>query len=108
MKPFIKWAGGKNLVLGSLQEFFPSKQHSFNYAEPFLGGGAMFFYLANNFSLQKVVLNDISPKLIATYLAVQKYYNELIILLNSLQSQLAKPLVLTAILVVLTTNLNKN
>lgn len=87
MKPFIKWAGGKNLVLGSLQKFFPSKQHSFNYAEPFLGGGAMFFYLANNFSLQKVVLNDISPKLIATYLAVQKYCNELIILLNSLQSQ---------------------
>jgi len=87
MKPFIKWAGGKNLVLGSLQKFFPGKQHSFNYAEPFLGGGAMFFYLANNFSLQKVVLNDISPKLIATYLAVQKYCNELIVLLNSLQSQ---------------------
>ena len=37
MKPFIKWAGGKNLVLGSLQKFFPSKQHSFNYAEPFFG-----------------------------------------------------------------------
>ena len=86
MKPFIKWAGGKNLVLGSLQKFFPSKQHSFNYAEPFLGGGAIFFYLANNFSLQKVVLNDISPKLIATYLAVQKYYNELIILLNSTET----------------------
>ena len=37
MKPFIKWAGGKNLVLGSLQKFFPNKQHSFNCAEPFLG-----------------------------------------------------------------------
>ena len=37
MKPFIKWAGGKNLVLGLLQKFFPSKQHSFNCAEPFLG-----------------------------------------------------------------------
>ena len=76
MKPFIKWAGGKNFVLASLQNFFPSKQNSFNYAEPFLGGGAMFFYLANNFNLQKVVLNDVSPKLIATYLAVQKYYQQ--------------------------------
>ena len=37
MKPFIKWAGGKNLVLGLLQKFFPNKQHSFNCAEPFLG-----------------------------------------------------------------------
>jgi site-specific DNA-adenine methylase len=37
-------------VLASLQNFFPSKQNSFNYAEPFLGGGAMSFYLANNFS----------------------------------------------------------
>ncbi len=87
MKPFIKWAGGKNFVLASLQNFFPSKQNNFNYAEPFLGGGAMFFYLANNFNLQKIVLNDVSPKLIATYLAVQKYCKQLVVLLNNLQQQ---------------------
>src|SRR6476661_5619183 len=41
--PFIKWAGGKTQLLPKLYAFVPAE---FNrYFEPFLGGGAMFFYL---------------------------------------------------------------
>jgi DNA adenine methylase len=47
-KPFLKWAGGKTQLLEELEKRLP--QHIIddrtieNYVEPFVGGGAMFFY----------------------------------------------------------------
>jgi hypothetical protein len=41
--PFVKWAGGKTQLLTELYALAPAE---FNrYFEPFLGGGALFFYL---------------------------------------------------------------
>ena len=43
LKPVVKWAGGKAKILNQLSNYFP---YDFcNYHEPFMGGGAVFFYL---------------------------------------------------------------
>jgi DNA adenine methylase len=52
MKPFLKWVGGKFGVLPEISPYFPSCEVK-NYAEPFLGGGAMFFYLAGEKRIEK-------------------------------------------------------
>lgn len=65
-KPFVKWAGGKTQLLGPLISIIPD---SFNdYYEPFIGGGAMFFYLASrNLTQKRVFLSDINSELINVY-----------------------------------------
>lgn len=64
--PFVKWAGGKTQLLKELNTMIPSK---FNrYFEPFLGGGAMFFYLVSCRNLRfSAHLSDINTNLIACY-----------------------------------------
>jgi len=65
-KPFLKWAGGKTQLLGPLSALIPGSFN--NYFEPFLGGGAMFFYLANqNFIKNGVTLSDINSDLVNVY-----------------------------------------
>jgi DNA adenine methylase len=70
-KPFLKWAGGKAQLLNHLKPLIP---HHFNdYFEPFLGGGAMFFYLfSNGYLLNKTYLTDINGDLINVYKCLKK------------------------------------
>ena len=69
IKPFIKWVGGKTKLLSDIEKNLPKalKKRKFNYVEPFLGGGAVFFYLVQKFNIEKAYLNDINSKLINTY-----------------------------------------
>ena len=72
-KPFLKWAGGKSQLLPQYAPLFPKKFNT--YFEPFLGGGAVFFYLAP----QKAILSDINKELISTYNVVKNGVEELIL-----------------------------
>nr|WP_253274308.1 DNA adenine methylase [Myxosarcina sp. GI1] len=45
-KPFIKWVGGKTQLLPELSSRIP--QDFANYFEPFVGGGALFFFCNQN------------------------------------------------------------
>lgn len=66
MKPFLKWAGGKQRLLPQLLPLFPKTYD--RYLEPFLGGGAVFFELQPKVAL----LADANRKLIECYRAVKK------------------------------------
>lgn len=69
--PFLKWVGGKTQLLKQLELFLP--QRCDNYIEPFLGGGAVFFFLRSAGRLTgKVTLADINAELIHAYRIVQK------------------------------------
>lgn len=66
-KPFVKWAGGKSGLITSLIPFIPKNFNS--YFEPFVGGGALFFYLKNQKILnsKKIYINDKNSQLINAY-----------------------------------------
>lgn len=68
LKPMIKYRGGKSKEIGSFQEFFP--QEYSRYIEPFLGGGAVFFYL----NPKRSIVNDLNPKLMEFYNDVRNDY----------------------------------
>ena len=89
-KPFVKWAGGKRALLEILCASLPQNFNA--YFEPFLGGGALFFELANKGLLQgkKVYLNDKNAELINAYLAIQKEPQKLLNELNSMQKAHSK------------------
>jgi DNA adenine methylase len=75
--PFIKWAGGKTQLLPKLYAFVPAE---FNrYFEPFLGGGAMFFYLISVKNKRFTsYLSDINSELINSYAVVKDNVEKLI------------------------------
>lgn len=69
-KPFLKWVGGKTQLLAQFGAYFPV--HFARYFEPFVGGGAVFFYLWNHDALpQEVFLFDNNEELINTYRVIR-------------------------------------
>lgn len=61
IKPFLRWAGGKQWISGHLAKLIPADIGT--YYEPFLGGGSLYFTALPN----KAVLSDVNPRLIETY-----------------------------------------
>ena len=88
IKPFLKWVGGKTKLLSEIEKNLPKelKKRKFNYVEPFLGGGAVFFHLAQKFNIEKAYLNDLNNKLIDTYKHVRDRNPELIQKLKKLET----------------------
>lgn len=89
-KPFLKWAGGKGQLLCQLSEHLPRKisEEPFTYIEPFVGGGAMLFYMLQSFSnIKKAVINDANEDLILTYRTVKADVELLIARLAEMESE---------------------
>jgi DNA adenine methylase len=74
-RPFLKWAGGKGRLLEQYRPFFPTFK---TYYEPFLGGGALFFYLQPS----RAVLSDINPELVNVYQCIRDRVDAVITLLE--------------------------
>lgn len=73
-KPIVKWAGGKTRLVDALLAHLPMDIGT--YVEPFAGGAALFFGLADTVlagtrRLRKAVLADHNPELMACYRAVK-------------------------------------
>jgi DNA adenine methylase len=69
-RPFLKWAGGKGQLLPELTRRLPVRFH--RYHEAFVGGGALFFHLANLGQLRAgATLSDFNPELILCYQVVR-------------------------------------
>lgn len=78
-KPFIKWAGGKQGLLAQYRPFFP--KDITGYIEPFLGGGAVFFFLQGQRLLEqasRIVLADFNLDLITCWQVVRDNPGDLI------------------------------
>lgn len=75
-KPILKWAGGKRQLISQISDHLPKEFDT--YFEPFVGGGALFFYLLP----EKGILVDNNPVLINVYTVVK---NNVEILIKSLR-----------------------
>lgn len=87
--PVLKWAGGKGMLLPQLSEKYPSELHRGaikKYIEPFVGGGAVFFDIANSYAVEEAYLLDINPELVILYNVIKNNVFELIEELEGLQS----------------------
>ncbi len=62
---FVKWAGGKQQLIEQFKPLFPKKFN--NYFEPFVGSGAVAFYILQRYKPKKVLLSDINAELINAY-----------------------------------------
>lgn len=79
--PFLKWAGGKGQLLPQLAAQLPATLHTGRirrYVEPFVGSGALFFYVQQRYPVDEFVLIDRNPALIQVYRMVQREVEALI------------------------------
>ena len=72
--PFVKWVGGKRQLLASIAEHLPKNIKKYNYIEPFVGGGAVFFHLQP----QRAIINDSNTELINVYQVIKNQPAELV------------------------------
>ena len=88
-KPFLKWAGGKGQLINDIETHLPDEVRTgqiTKYVEPFVGGGAVFFYIAQKYTkIQHFYLLDINDDLVNCYKAVKEDVEELIAYLTELQ-----------------------
>jgi len=74
-QPFVKWVGGKSQLLAQFESLFP--REIVRYAEPFVGGGAVFFHLKRRFPRMRAKLCDNNAELINAYRVVRDFPREL-------------------------------
>ena len=90
-KPFIKWVGGKGQLIEQLEALLPAdftERENVTYIEPFVGGGAMLFYMLQTYpNIKSAVINDINPDLTLCYQVVRDNPYELIKSLKAIQSE---------------------
>lgn len=89
-RPFIKWVGGKGQLLQQLERQLPTDLHEeeFTYIEPFVGGGAMLFYMLQNFmNIKQVVINDINRNLTEAYRVIKQEPEGLVYRLKHIEQQ---------------------
>jgi DNA adenine methylase len=90
VKPFLKWAGGKTQLIAEIEKNLPNSavDKKFTYVEPFVGSGAVLFWMISEFSLlEKAVVNDINEDLINTYKSIKSTHKELISILEIMQKE---------------------
>lgn len=90
-KPFVKWVGGKGQLINQLEALLPADFDSWKdatYIEPFVGGGAMLFYmLQRHTNIKKAVINDVNADLVTCYRTVRDKVEQLIPVLKALQKK---------------------
>jgi len=89
-KPFLKWAGGKRQLLGSIARFVPPELgiKEFIYIEPFVGSGAVLFWMLAHFpKVERAIISDINGDLIGCYRTLKAHPHDLIDILARWQNE---------------------
>lgn len=81
VSPVLKWVGGKRQLVETFSSLLPKKITS--YCEPFIGGGALLFYLQPN----HIYINDINKDLILLYSIIKKDVENLINVLGKCKNE---------------------
>lgn len=84
-KPFLKWAGGKTQLIEQIKRQLPDtiKTNRFTYIEPFVGSGAVLFWILEEYpNLEKAIINDINKDLTNSYLTIKHNVKDLINILK--------------------------
>ena len=66
--PFVKWVGGKRVLLPSIKSHLPAEFN--DYHEPFLGGGALFWAIGSK--AKNAFLSDKNLELVITYRVIKE------------------------------------
>ncbi len=87
LKPFVKWVGGKSQLVEEIEKMLPAEGEKFltKYAEPMVGGGALFFSILSKYNFKELYISDINSELINAYQAVKSDVDNLITKLNEMQ-----------------------
>ena len=61
LKPFVKWVGGKSQLLNKIEKMLPKNGEKVltKYAEPMVGGGALFFSVLSKYDFDEFYISDI-------------------------------------------------
>jgi DNA adenine methylase len=86
IKPFLRWAGGKQNLVSELLKHAPSHELIQKYYEPFLGAGSLFF--ANGFD--NAYISDTNSQLINTYLSIKNDYRKVYSLIKLYETKFLK------------------
>lgn len=87
--PFLKWAGGKRKLMPQIDAYLPAALKNGRlqrYIEPFVGSGALFFYIAQTYPLKEYFINDVNSELIMAYKTIQSEVESLIDCLTAIES----------------------
>lgn len=89
-RPFLKWAGGKSQLLEEFRRRLPAQElqggELTRYVEPFIGGGAVYFYLTRLYPFEECTISDVNEDLVLTYRVIQRSLQALIERLASFES----------------------
>ena len=84
-QPFVKWAGGKSQLIPQISKYLP-RQYD-RYFEPFVGGGALFFFLRP----RRAIISDANFELINAYRVIKDELDLLTKSLETLQRKTVSP-----------------
>jgi DNA adenine methylase len=88
-KPFLKWAGGKKQLLMEFNDRLPNHIKDTGtikrYVEPFVGGGAMFFFLKKHYTIEESILLDINRELVMAYQVIKNDHKNLTEMLKEIE-----------------------
>jgi len=90
-KPFVKWVGGKAQLIEQLEALLPAdfdRWENVTYIEPFVGGGAMLFYMLQTHpNIKSAIINDINEDLTTCYKVVKQSPDVLVESLKQIQNE---------------------
>lgn len=93
VRPFVKWAGGKNKLIPQMEQYYPKelKENKIDvYIEPFVGGGAILIDILKKYNIKKAYAFDINKNLINCYNIIKDKVESLVLELKKLEEEYLK------------------
>ena len=87
LKTPLRYPGGKSKATTKMAPYFPPKNNVKHYREPFLGGGSVALWMAQNYNLESVWVNDLYWPLYNFWVQLRDNGDELSDILHDLKTR---------------------